>query len=211
MTAIEENQQSEEIRNYFEFSGLNEELKSVSADMISRIALLIERISDKIGRPVVDNIISRIKSPESIARKLVRKKRDVTPQNALNTLHDIIGIRVVCHFQDDVFLVSDEISRNIGYELVNIKDFVTKPKSSGYRSIHIILTYSSASGRRCFAEIQVRSVAMNYWAILDHLLCYKNDDDRVRELREQLKEYAGEIAAIDKKFYKIRRKIEKLS
>ena len=211
MTAIEENQQSEEIRNYFEFSGLKEELKSVSADMISRIELLVERISDKTGRPVVDNIILRIKSPESIARKLVRKKRDATPQNALNTLHDIIGIRVVCHFQDDVFLVSDEISRNIGYELVNIKDFVTKPKSSGYRSIHIILTYSSASGRRCFAEIQVRSVAMNYWAILDHLLCYKNDDDRVRELRKQLKEYAGEIAAIDKKFYKIRRKIEKLS
>ena len=203
-------QSAEEIRNYFDSSGLTEAFTNASADIITRIELLGERLSERAGRPVVDNIISRIKSPESIVRKLVRKNREISPQNALTTLHDLIGVRVVCPFQDDVFHLAEEISRNIGYEVVNFKDFVSKPKSSGYRSIHIILACSNASGTQFFAEIQVRSVAMNYWAILDHLLCYKNEDERVRGLHEQLKECAEEIAAIDRKFYKLRRKIEKL-
>lgn len=213
MTHTENNQKhhnADEIRNYFDSNGLTGEFINISADIISRIELLGERLSERAGRPVVDNIISRVKSPESIARKLVRKTREVTPQNALATVHDLIGIRVVCPFQDNVFHLAEEISRNIGYEVVNIKDFVSKPKSSGYRSIHIILACNDASGKQFFAEIQVRSVAMNYWAILDHLLCYKSEDERVRSLHEQLKECANEIAAIDRKFYKLRRKIEKL-
>lgn len=214
MTHTENNQKhqnADEIRNYFDRNGLTEAFRNISADIISRIELLGERLSDRAGRPVVDNIISRIKSPESIVRKLVRKNREVTVQNALTTLHDLIGVRVVCPFQDDVFHLAEEISRNIGYEVVNIKDFVSKPKSSGYRSIHIILACNDASGKQFFAEIQVRSVAMNYWAILDYLLCYKSEDERVRALHEQLKECASEIAAIDRKFYKLRRKIEKLN
>ncbi len=211
-TDVKTNQQyADKIRIFFESSGMNAVFKDVSTDIISRIELLGERLSDHAGRPVVDNIISRVKSPESIMRKLVRKNREVTPQNALTTLHDLIGIRVVCPFQDDVFHLAEEISRNIGYEVVNIKDFVSKPKSSGYRSIHIILACHDASGNQFFAEIQVRSVAMNYWAILDHLLCYKSEDERVRALHEQLKECAEDIAAIDRKFYKLRRKIEKLN
>lgn len=213
MTNIEEktnHQDIDAIKSFYESSGLSDSLKAISADIISRIELLGERLCERTGRPVTDNIISRIKSPESIVRKLVRKNREVTPQNALTTLHDLIGIRVVCPFQDDVFLLAEEISKNIGFEVVNIKDFVSKPKSSGYRSIHIILACDKTPGMRCYAEIQVRSVAMNYWAILDHLLCYKSEDDRVKALREQLKDYAEEIAAIDRKFYKIRRRIERL-
>lgn len=211
MIITDENTNRQNIKNYFESSSVNDVLDNFSADIISRIELLGERLSDRAGRPIIDNIRSRIKSPESIVRKLVRKNREVTVQNALTTLHDLIGIRVVCPFQDDVFHLAEEISRNIGYEVVNIKDFVSKPKSSGYRSIHIILACNNASGKQFFAEIQVRSVAMNYWAILDHLLCYKSEDERVRALHEQLKECADEIAAIDRKFYKLRRKIEKLN
>ncbi|MGN0618090.1 MAG: GTP pyrophosphokinase family protein [Ruminiclostridium sp.] len=213
MINTEKNQKirnTDEIRNYFDSNGLTEALSDISADIISRIEQLEKKLSDRAGRPIVDNIISRIKSPESIARKLVRKNRNVTPRNALTTLHDLIGIRVVCPFQDDVFLMAEEISKDIGFEVVNIKDFVSKPKSSGYRSIHIILACKDACGRQLFAEIQVRSVAMNYWAILEHQLCYKSEDDRVRALQEQLKECAKEIAAIDIKFYKLRRKIERL-
>ncbi|MGN0688282.1 MAG: GTP pyrophosphokinase family protein [Oscillospiraceae bacterium] len=203
-------QNTDEIRDYFDSSGMNVVFNDISTDIIRRTKLLGKRLSDRAGRPVIDNIISRIKTPESIVKKLIRKNREVTVQNALTTLHDIIGIRVVCPFQDDVFLLAEEIRKNIGYEVVNVKDFVSKPKSSGYRSIHIILACNDSSGKQLFAEIQIRSVAMNYWAILEHLLCYKSEDDRVRALHEQLKEYAEEIAAIDRKFYKLRCKIEKL-
>ena len=189
---------------------MENEFNTTADDIICRIELLGKRVSEKSDRPIIDNIIKRIKSPESIVRKLVRKNREVTPQNAVNTLHDIIGIRVICPFQDDVFMLAEEIRKNIGFETVNFKDFVSNPKASGYRSIHIIIACESETAGKVFAEIQVRSVAMNYWAILDHLLCYKSDDERVTALRRELKECSEEIAAIDRKFYKMRRKIEKL-
>lgn len=208
--AVNKNISSDEIQQFFDDNGLTEEMDKTKSDIIRRIEILGERITEHTGHPAIDHIVSRVKSPESIIRKLKKKKRDVTPQNAVSTLHDIVGIRAVCPFQDDVFYLAREIRDNIGYPVINYKDFVSNPKSSGYRSIHIILECLSESDNKFYAEVQVRSVAMNYWAILDHLLCYKNEDKRVKEFHEQLKRHAEEIADIDRKLYKLRRKIEKL-
>ena len=92
---------SDEIMQFFNDNGLTEEMNKIKSDIIRRIDILGERITEHTGHPSIDHIVSRVKSPESIIRKLKKKKRDVTPQNAVSTLHDIVGIRAVCPFQDD--------------------------------------------------------------------------------------------------------------
>ena len=104
---------SDEIMQFFNDNGLTEEMNKIKSDIIRRIDILGERITEHTGHPSIDHIVSRVKSPESIIRKLKKKKRDVTPQNAVSTLHDIVGIRAVCPFQDDVFYLVREIRDNL--------------------------------------------------------------------------------------------------
>ena len=97
-----------------------------------------------------------------------------------------------------------------GYELVKEKNYITKPKSSGYRSIHLILRPTKTTSNIKCIEVQVRSAAMNYWAILEHQLCYKNEKKGAERIRKELKECAIDIAKIDEKMLKLRKEIEKI-
>ena len=97
-----------------------------------------------------------------------------------------------------------------GYELVKEKNYINKPKASGYRSIHLILRPANTAYDINYIEIQVRSAAMNYWAILEYQLCYKNEKKGAERIRKELKECAIDIAKIDKKMLKLRKEIEKI-
>ncbi len=191
------------------------EIGEICADMINEVTPWLEQIGRemavKYDRPVVQYMTSRIKTPESTFNKLVRKRRGQTMLRAVETLHDLAGIRVVCSFQDDVYHVVKAIKKLPGLEILNIKDYITHPKSTGYRSIHIITEVPSC-GWGLRLEIQVCSAAMNYWAMLGHQLSYKTsiDPEKLQEIEQELKSYAYEIADIDKKFLKIRKVIEKL-
>ncbi|MDO5145521.1 MAG: GTP pyrophosphokinase [Eubacteriales bacterium] len=189
--------------------GFKQLYSEVIRDMIPEINEIGGRLSKKYGRPVMDNISWRVKSPESIAKKLLRKGKTVSAENALETLNDLAGIRIVCSFQDDVFRMSRAIQKIPGFTVVKVKNYIIKPKASGYRSIHIIgeVLYGEETVR---IEVQVRSVAMNYWAILDHQLCYKNDNKESEKLRKELRDCAIAIANIDKQFLKLRRQIERI-
>ena len=131
--------------------------------------------------------------------KLHRKNRKVSLNKAIETLRDLAGVRVICSFQDDVYRVAGAIKKLPGYELVKEKNYITKPKSSGYRSIHLILKPAKTTSNIKCIEVQVRSAAMNYWAILEHQLCYKNEKKGAEQIRKDLKECAIDIAKIDKK------------
>ena len=146
-------------------------------------------------RNIIEYSTSRIKTPESIVEKLHRKNREVSLNKAIETLRDLAGIRIICSFQD---------------ELVKEKNYITKPKSSGYRSIHLILRPTKTTSNIKCIEVQVRSAAMNYWAILEHQLCYKNEKKGAERIRKELKECAIDIAKIDKKMLKLRKEIEKI-
>ena len=147
-------------------------------------------------RNIIEYSTSRIKTPESIVEKLHRKNREVSLNKAIETLRDLAGIRIICSFQDDVYRVAGAIKKLPGYELVKEKNYITKPKSSGYRSIHLILRPTKTT--------------MNYWAILEHQLCYKNEKKGAERIRKELKECAIDIAKIDKKMLKLRKEIEKI-
>ena len=205
----EENILIEEIRQQIEECRLKDVCSEIIWDLIAEINEINGRLSRECGRQIMDNITWRVKSPESIVKKLKRKKREISLECAKETLNDLAGIRVICSFQDDVYRIAKEIKKIPGLHIVKVKNYIAHPKASGYRSIHIIVLVP-AEEEEITVEIQVRSVAMNYWAILDHQLCYKNEEKEVEKIRKELRSYAIAIAKIDKKFLKLRKQIEKL-
>lgn len=168
------------------------------------------------GRSAVDSVSSRIKSAESVAGKLERKGYEISYTNAVHRLNDLAGIRVVCSFRDDVYSMADYLMQCPKLKIVKVKDYIKKPKSSGYQSIHLIVDVDYPlgwDGETVRVEIQIRTVAMNYWAKLDHQLCYKAGEKRSGEIagiRQELRRYAEEIAKIDQKMLVLRKKIEAL-
>ena len=202
-------QKKKQLEQELNESGLKEVYGEVILDIIPEINEISRRISAECGRQVMDNISWRIKTPESIACKLRRKNREISLDCALETLNDMAGIRVVCPFQDDVYRMAKAIRKIKSLKVIKVKNYISHPKSSGYRSIHVIgeVLHNEETVR---VEIQVRSVAMNYWAILDHQLCYKNEKKDTEKLRRELKACAIDIAEIDKRFLKLRKQIEKI-
>lgn len=214
-------------------------IEQICDRMIRAVMPLLEetaaRLDGEKERQVVQYISSRIKTPESIFQKLIRKGRPPTLLKAVETFHDIAGIRIVCSFQDDVYRMVKEIRKLPDLKIIKVKDYIAHPKATGYRSIHMITEVrpddflfpargetpritgaDSALPSDCMPirmEIQVRSAAMNYWAMLDHQLSYKNskmDAVKYQKMQKELKSFAVEIADIDKKFLKIRKTIDRL-
>ncbi len=186
------------------------EMEKVAKDMVSVLEGVQEEVNAASTHRVIDYITCRVKSADSVVAKLKRKNREISTETALKTLHDIIGVRVICSYQDDIYAVLKKIREIYDLKIIKVKDYIRSPKKSGYRSVHIIVKVENTAVGDAFAEIQLRTFAMNYWAKLDHQLIYKNESPKVEVLRSELKEYAVAIADIDKKFYKMRKRIEHL-
>ena len=175
-----------------------------------KFKVLNQEHSLEYDRNPIESIKTRVKSYESILKKIRKKDIPITMEAIEENIKDIAGVRVICSFQDDVYRVAGAIKKLPGYELVKEKNYITKPKSSGYRSIHLILRPTKTTSNIKCIEVQVRSAAMNYWAILEHQLCYKNEKKGAERIRKELKECAIDIAKIDKKMLKLRKEIEKI-
>ena len=148
---------------------------------------------------------SRIKSPESMKQKLLKKGEEPNAENAVSKVNDAVGIRVITSFVDDIYKVSDWITLQNDIEVVNIKDYIAYPKPNGYRSYHMIIHLNDLSLN---AEIQIRTIALDFWANLEHQMKYKKDVEDASEISEELKECAEVIAQTDLKMLSLRRKIE---
>ena len=148
---------------------------------------------------------SRIKDPESMARKLASRGFPVTPESALENVYDALGIRIVCSFQDDVRSVVETLEREPSLEIREKKDYLARPKANGYRSVHLCV-YLKDFGVP--AEIQVRTIAMDFWASLEHQLAYRKDTPGGDLIRSELKRCADEIASVDLSLETIREILE---
>ena len=148
---------------------------------------------------------SRIKSPESMKQKLLKKGEEPNAENAVSKVNDAVGVRVITSFVDDIYKVSDWITLQNDIEVVNIKDYIAYPKPNGYRSYHMIIHLNDLSLN---AEIQIRTIALDFWANLEHQMKYKKDVEDASEISEELKECAEVIAQTDLKMLSLRRKIE---
>ena len=164
----------------------------------AKLKMINADLTEQFGRQVIRTMTGRIKQTDSIAKKLMRKGREVTFQAAVDTLNDIAGIRVVCFFCDDIYRVAD---------------YVKNPKKSGYQSIHLIVgvpvTYLEKT-KEIRVEIQIRSFAMDYWAELDNQMCYKKNAGQIENVERATKDYSDVIAKVDNQMLELRRQIENM-
>lgn len=180
-------------------------------EIMAKLQYINADLSQQLGRLVVRNVLFRIKSAESICKKLERKGYDISFESAIKNLNDIAGVRVVCFFCDDIYRISNAIKRQEDIRVIKEKDYVKKPKKSGYQSIHLIvdvpIVYNSET-EYVRVEIQIRSFAMDYWAELDNQMCYKKSAGEIENIEREIRNYSDVMAEMDSKMLELRRKIE---
>ena len=157
-------------------------------------------------RNPIETVKSRIKSPESIAKKLEKKHLPVTFQSMITNLNDIAGIRVICPYISDIYAVRDMLLKQPDIRLLEQVDYIESPKESGYRSLHLVIeipVYLSNAVHNVKAEIQLRTIAMDFWACLEHELHYKTKTKVPDSVRRELFRVAETIAMTDREMEEI--------
>ena len=178
----------------------------------TKLEVLNDELSVKNQRNPIEMIKSRVKKPKSIVEKLQRRGFEISLESMEKNLDDVAGIRIICSFLDDINEVADMLIRQDDVKVIAVKDYIQNPKPNGYRSYHMIIeipVFFSDSKKPIRVEVQIRTIAMDFWASLDHQLKYKKSfiDDN-GEISEELKQCAEVIAGTDMKMLEIRKKIE---
>ena len=194
---------------------LGEEQKIVEYEMINRAAiqqlrLKMEILNDEFkiryDHNPIHHLESRLKSRRSIANKLIKKGLEPTVENAIKYINDTAGVRVVCCYISDVYSVADMLCRQQDLELIERKDYIEEPSYNGYRSLHLdfrVPIYLSDQKLYATAEIQIRTVAMDFWASLEHELRYKSSKNIPKNIANEMLRCADDIALIDGKMQAI--------
>lgn len=163
-------------------------------------------------RNPITSINSRLKSSTSIMEKLSRKGLSFTIENVEDNLYDVAGIRVVCSYVDDIYVLAEALAQQDDITVIRRKDYIRNPKPNGYRSYHMIVSvpvFFSDQTREMAVEVQIRTIAMDFWASLEHQLKYKQEVPNQAEIVRSLTACAEQIAAIDEQMWQVRQQIEK--
>ena len=150
----------------------------------------------------IEYIKSRIKTPESIVQKLKRNGYESTIQNMVEHINDIAGIRIVCSFTSDIYRMAEMIGRQNDLTVVSVKDYIKHPKESGYKSYHMLVTVPIFLSDRVVdtkVEIQIRTMAMDFWASLEHKIYYKFEGNAPEYISRDLRECSGIVSMLDDK------------
>lgn len=185
-------------------------LEAVHRELMLRVDLLRRYLVLSGEKDPVEHCKGRVKSAESMKEKLKRKGYEVTLDAALKYVHDAVGIRIVCQFVDDVYKMAEILKRQEDFELVKEKDFIKNPKPNGYRSYHLIVkvpVHLTDCTKSLYAEIQIRTIAMDCWAALEHELKYKRTIPNQELLQKELKRCSDEMASTDLTMQTIRQVI----
>lgn len=158
----------------------------------------------------IEHIKSRIKSSESIVKKLKRNGYESTIENMVEYVNDIAGIRVICSFVSDIYRIAEMISNQNDIKVLAIKDYIENPKASGYKSYHMLVTvpiYLSDRIVHAKVEIQIRTVAMDFWASLEHKINYKFEGNVPQYIKDELVECAHMISEVDTRMWNLNEQI----
>lgn len=204
---------SNQLYNDFqEFLKLQHLYNAAVKQIKTRLEVLNDEFNVLYARNPIHHIESRLKSTASIINKLQKKGYPVSIESAMKNINDIAGIRVVCCYIDDVYRVEEMLLRQSDIELVKRQDYIKEPNFNGYRSLHLDLRipiFLSTSTRYVLTEIQIRTVAMDFWASLEHDLRYKGDKEHLPVgINEEMHRCADEIAEIDKKMQDMYKRIQ---
>ncbi|MEI3229083.1 MAG: GTP pyrophosphokinase family protein [Lachnospiraceae bacterium] len=160
----------------------------------------------------IEYIKSRIKTPESIVQKLKRNGYESTIQNMVEHINDIAGIRIVCSFTSDIYRMAEMIGRQNDLTVVSVKDYIKHPKESGYKSYHMLVTVPIFLSDRVVdtkVEIQIRTMAMDFWASLEHKIYYKFEGNAPEYISRDLRECSGIVSMLDDKMLSLNEAIIK--
>lgn len=162
----------------------------------------------------IEHITSRIKTPQSIAKKLRHCDRELTIENIVKYVNDVAGIRIICSFTSDIYRIADLITKQSDIKVLKIKDYIMCPKENGYTSYHMIVSipvYLSDNTVDTKVEIQIRTIAMDFWASLEHKIYYKFEGNAPEHIRKELKECSDIVAYLDQKMLSLNEEIKSFS
>ena len=183
--------------------------KSAIVEIESKFKVLDMQFGINYDRNPIESIKSRLKSTEEIIRKLKKKEYPLTLESIEENIWDVAGIRVICSFQDDIYFLSESLLRQYDIRLIKKKDYIKNPKPNGYRSLHLIVEvpiFLSNEKKWVKVEIQFRTIAMDFWASLEHKIRYKKEliKENIEKINKELIECAQMCSELDKKMQKVK-------
>lgn len=194
------------------FSELIMRYKCAMLEVRTKLDVLNTQLSLENDRNPFESISCRIKSVPSILEKLERKGLPLTSEAIEQNLNDVAGIRVICSFPDDIYVLADRLCSQDDLRLLEKKDYIKNPKPNGYRSLHLIVEIPIflMDGKKYMrVEVQFRTIAMDFWASLEHKLKYKKDiPGDIDDISRRLKECSDEISMLDLKMQEIHKQID---
>ena len=197
---LEDRQQATILGELQSFMYLMMEYRCAIREIETKLNVLNDEFSLRHERNPFESIESRVKEPLSIIEKMRRKGFELTVENIEEKLSDVAGIRVICSFVEDIYYLADMLSAQDDLKVLEVKDYIKNPKPNGYRSLHLIIQipiFLSDQKKNMRVEVQFRTIAMDFWASLEHELRYKNDVEATAPLKDRLKRCAEQSAALD--------------
>ncbi|WP_209978763.1 GTP pyrophosphokinase [Paenibacillus eucommiae] len=161
----------------------------------------------------IENTKSRLKSPESIIKKLYRKGFDISFSSIKNNIKDIAGLRITCSFISDIYRISEMLRNQHDLKILEVKDYIKTPKPNGYQSLHMLIEipiFMSDRQELVCIEVQIRTIAMDFWASLEHKIFYKYNQAVPPRLLQELKEAADSASLLDQQMERLHREIEEI-
>ena len=192
-----------------------EEVKLIYNSALKEIGTKLEILNDEFQHihqyNPIEHIKTRIKKPESIVKKLKKNGYESTIENMVRYVNDIAGIRVICSFTSDIYRIAEMIINQNDIKVLSVKDYIISPKPSGYKSYHLIVTVPIFLSDRIVdakVEIQIRTVAMDFWASLEHKIHYKFEGNAPEHIKNELVECANMVSELDAKMLSLNEEIQ---
>lgn len=160
----------------------------------------------------IEYIKSRIKTPDSIVKKLKRHNHEINVDNMIHYVNDIAGIRIVCSFTSDIYRIVEMIGKQNDLTVISVKDYIRKPKASGYKSFHMLVSVPIFIGEQVVdtkVEIQIRTIAMDFWASLEHKIYYKFEGNAPEYISRELRDCAQIVSMLDLKMLQLNEEVAK--
>nr|WP_286145588.1 GTP pyrophosphokinase family protein [Leifsonia sp. Root4] len=169
-------------------------------EMMTKLNILKEEFSYRDDYSPIEHVSSRLKSPESILAKAVRKGLEPTVEQIAEHIHDVAGIRVTCSFISDAYRIFDMLTAQADVTVLRVRDYIAEPKKNGYQSLHVLIevpVFLSQRVHKVKVEVQIRTIAMDFWASLEHKIYYKYDGDVPDSLLAELRDAAATASRLD--------------
>lgn len=180
----------------------------------TKLEILDDEFQMKHKRNPIHHMQTRMKSIQSIMEKLQRKHESVSIASAVTNLTDIAGVRVICSYIQDIYTVADLLTSQDDVKVLRVRDYIKDPKPNGYRSLHLVLeipVFLSEGRILVPVEVQIRTIAMDFWASLEHSLRYKAEGQVTEEVSRELLQTASDIAALDQRMQRIHDKVDAMA